>query len=150
MLSCPARHCLTSPSPELACDGIRPRPDWRETDAAGWAMVAAGPARHRSAGALDQTIALRVHLDDSTSENGPLRVLPDTHTRGILSPHEVETLARTVTPVECLAARGAVVSMRPLTVHASSKARTDQPRRVLHIEFASTVHLDRGIELSVG
>jgi ectoine hydroxylase-related dioxygenase (phytanoyl-CoA dioxygenase family) len=38
---------------------------------------------HAPASALEQVVALRVHLDDSTSENGPLRVLPGTHTLGV-------------------------------------------------------------------
>jgi hypothetical protein len=55
-----------------------------------------------------------------------------------------------VPSVECLAATGGVIAMRPLTVHASSKSRGDQPRRVLHVEFAATLHLDSGVELAVG
>jgi len=45
---------------------------------------------------------------------------------------------------------GGVVAMRPLVVHASSKAKDHQPRRVLHIEYAATIHLGAGIELAVG
>ena len=37
---------------------------------------------HAPESALSQMLALRVHLDDSTAENGPLRVLPGTHTLG--------------------------------------------------------------------
>jgi len=37
--------------------------------------------------------------------------------------------------------------MRPLVVHASSKASDDQPRRVLHIEYAASVHIGPGLEL---
>jgi hypothetical protein len=36
------------------------------------------------------------------------------------------------------------------TIHASSKASDENPRRVLHIEYAATVHLGSGIELAVG
>ena len=39
--------------------------------------------------------------------------------------------------------------MRPLTIHASSKSIDDRPRRVLHIEYAATVHLGPGVELAV-
>src|ERR1700680_406909 len=35
---------------------------------------------HAPASVLRQVLALRIHLDDSTSHNGPLRVLPGTHT----------------------------------------------------------------------
>jgi hypothetical protein len=55
-----------------------------------------------------------------------------------------------VIPVECLAASGGVVAMRPLIVHASSKANDDRPRRVLHIEYAPKLILAPGIELAVG
>ena len=34
---------------------------------------------HAPGTALSQVLALRVHLDDSTADNGPLRVLPVTH-----------------------------------------------------------------------
>jgi hypothetical protein len=43
-----------------------------------------------------------------------------------------------------------VVAMRPLVVHASSKAESDQARRVLHIEYATSVHFGAGVELVVG
>jgi hypothetical protein len=39
--------------------------------------------------------------------------------------------------------------MRPLAVHASSKVRIDRPRRVVHIEYAADVRLDRDLELAV-
>jgi ectoine hydroxylase-related dioxygenase (phytanoyl-CoA dioxygenase family) len=37
---------------------------------------------HAPARALEKVLALRLHLDDSTESNGPLRVLPDTHVLG--------------------------------------------------------------------
>src|SRR5436309_10478132 len=37
------------------------------------------------ASALATVVALRVHLDDSTQANGPLRVLPGTHADGVLT-----------------------------------------------------------------
>jgi hypothetical protein len=105
---------------------------------------------HAPAWALDTVIALRVHLDDSTAENGPLRVLPGTHKSGVLSDETMRHLARDIAPVVCQAASGGVVTMRPLTVHASSKVRGGCPRRVLHIEYAASVYLGAGIELAAG
>lgn len=100
--------------------------------------------------ALARVMALRVHLDDSTEDNGPLRVLPNTHFGGVLTHDEIQRLASTVAPIACVAPAGGVVAMRPLVVHASSKAHGDQPRRVLHIEYAASVHLGPGLELAVG
>lgn len=46
---------------------------------------------HASAHALEQVLAIRVHLDDSNTENSPLRVLPGTHQRGVLSDEAIQT-----------------------------------------------------------
>ena len=115
-----------------------------------WSVKAGILYAHAPASALATVIALRVHLDDSTAANGPLRVLPGTHLQGVLSDEDIERLTRNVTPVDCVAPSGGVVAMRPLTIHASSKASDGNPRRVLHIEYAATVHLGSGIELAVG
>lgn len=104
---------------------------------------------HAPAAALEGVVALRLHLDDSGSENGPLRVLPGTHLRGVLSDEEIQGLARDVRPVECVVGSGGIVAMRPLLVHASSKARNNAPRRVLHIEYARALRQDAGLELRV-
>jgi ectoine hydroxylase-related dioxygenase (phytanoyl-CoA dioxygenase family) len=92
-------------------------------------------------------IALRVHLDDSTLDNGPLRVLPGTHTRGVLSDAEIHELSLRVQPVQCVAPAGGVVVMRPLIVHGSSKLNSHAPRRMLHLEYATSLVLEPGIVL---
>src|SRR5260221_14373015 len=94
-------------------------------------------------------VALRVHLDDSFSENGPLRVLPGTHSLGILSHAAIQDLAAQIRPHECAVPRGGVIWMRPLLVHASSKSANQSPRRVLHIEYAAALHLGSELELDV-
>ena len=114
-----------------------------------WSLKAGMIYAHAPAWALDRVVALRVSLDNSSATNGPLRVLPGTHRSGVLSDAEIERLARTVPPVECLAASGGVVAMRPLTVHASSKSVDDRPRRVLHIEYADSLRLSDDIELAL-
>ncbi|MBA2379107.1 MAG: hypothetical protein H0V76_05985 [Blastocatellia bacterium] len=52
-------------------------------------------------------------------------------------------------PVECLVGKGGVIDMRPLILHASSKSVSDDPRRVLHIEYAPTLEIQRGARLVV-
>ncbi len=51
--------------------------------------------------------------------------------------------------IECTVARGGVLAMRPLLIHASSKARVEDPRRVLHIEYSDSLDLAPGIRLTV-
>jgi ectoine hydroxylase-related dioxygenase (phytanoyl-CoA dioxygenase family) len=104
---------------------------------------------HAPAAALQQVVALRLHLDDCTEENGPFKVIPGTHGIGILSDEEIERHATYQQPVECLAARGAVVAMRPLVIHATSKSRSQASRRILHIEYAATAEFTGGLRLAM-
>jgi len=104
---------------------------------------------HAPATALCQVLALRVHLDDSTARNGPLRVLPGTHTLGVLSDDTIHQLATQLSGVDCLVSQGGVMAMRPLLVHSSSKSQAETTRRVLHIEYATSVVVAEGLELAV-
>jgi len=104
---------------------------------------------HMPAWALSRILALRVHLDASTSENGPLRVIPGSHTAGVLNDDEVSDYTGANNAIECVVPRGGMLAMRPLLIHASSKARVEDPRRVLHIEYADTIELESGIRLAV-
>ena len=94
-------------------------------------------------------LALRVALDDSIADNGPLRVLPGTHKMGVLSDDAIHKLAEEFTSVDCLVPRSGVLAMRPLIVHASSKSRSEMPRRVLHVEYAASRFIENGLELAV-
>jgi phytanoyl-CoA dioxygenase PhyH len=110
-----------------------------------WSVKAGVVYAHAPATALSRVVALRVHLDDSTAANGPLRVLPGSDALGVLQDHEIARLVATEQPVECLASRGSILMMRPLLVHSSSKATTPASRRVLHIEYTDTREPDGGL-----
>jgi ectoine hydroxylase-related dioxygenase (phytanoyl-CoA dioxygenase family) len=113
-----------------------------------WSEKAGVVYAHAPASALSRVIALRVHLDESTSENGPLRVIPGSHLNGVLSDDAVAEIAAT-NPVECPVPCGGVLAMRPLLIHASSKAISNAPRRVLHIEYVDSLDIAPGIRLAV-
>jgi len=108
-----------------------------------WSMKDGFLYAHAPASALSQILALRLHLDDSTEQNGPLRIVPGTHTLGVLTD---DTLAELAGPsrntCSLTAAAGNVVAMRPLVVHSSQKAGTERRRRVLHIEYSSSRNFD--------
>jgi hypothetical protein len=104
---------------------------------------------HAPASALNQVLALRVHLDDSTIENGPLRVLPATHKLGVLSDDAIHDLAARLKPVDCVVGKRGILAMRPLIVHASSKSLPELSRRVLHIEYAASWVIEDRFELAV-
>jgi ectoine hydroxylase-related dioxygenase (phytanoyl-CoA dioxygenase family) len=121
----------------------REKPGWGP-----WSVKDGITYAHAPASVLREVVALRVHLDDSRHENGPLRVLPATHELGVLSDDQIHNLSEQITAVDCEVPLGGVLAMRPLLVHASSKSKSDQPRRVLHIEYAGTLSID-GMELAV-
>jgi ectoine hydroxylase-related dioxygenase (phytanoyl-CoA dioxygenase family) len=104
---------------------------------------------HAPAGALMQVLALRLHLDDSMADNGPLRVLPETHTMGVLTDEAIHHLSTKIAPVDCLAFRGGVLAMRPLIVHVSSKSLAQNQRRVLHIEYSASAAIANNLRLAV-
>jgi len=113
-----------------------------------WSIKDAVIYAHAPREALEQILALRVHLDDSTLANGPLRVMPDTHCDGVLTDSEIQKRASKSQGAGCTVARGGVIAMRPLIVHASSKAENDSPRHVLHIEYASRIEISNELRLA--
>ncbi len=91
---------------------------------------------------LRQMLTLRIHLDEVTDENGPLRVIPGSHLScdsiGLGLEHAVTIYADV----------GDVLVMRPLISHASgaSLEGTNRHRRILHLEFASSEALPDGLQ----
>ena len=83
---------------------------------------------------LEQMIAVRLHLEDCGEDDGPLRVEPGTHVHGRIGPAEAAQ-RHSSAEVTCSVDAGGAVVMRPLLLHASSKASGTGLRRVLHFLF---------------
>jgi len=98
---------------------------------------------------MSHVVALRLGFDDSTGENGPLRVLPGTHTSGVLNADSIHELSTRIPSVDCVVSKGGVVAMRPLLIHASSKSQTEMRRRVLHIEYAASDSIAKPLQLAI-
>lgn len=82
---------------------------------------------------LEKTLTIRIHLDNTTSGNGALRVIPNSHNKGIYRP---ETINWDIEKeVICDVAKGGVFLMKPLLLHSSKKTTNNQRRRVIHLEF---------------
>ena len=101
----------------------------------GWSQKEGMTFVHGPDELLAQMIAIRLHLDDCTSDSGPLRVIPDSHRVGTMSPHMITAALDTSDDQELLVDKGGIIAMRPLLLHASSKSRTMAHRRVLHFLF---------------
>ncbi|HEY6330133.1 MAG TPA: phytanoyl-CoA dioxygenase family protein [Blastocatellia bacterium] len=120
-------------------------PEWGS-----WSIKAGMLCANAPAWAMARVVALRICLDESTADNGPLRVIPGSHDAGVLSPEAICDWVRRSEPVSCLVPRGGIVVMRPLLIHGSSRALVDLPRRVIHVEHAERFHLPSGHTIAPG
>lgn len=84
---------------------------------------------------LEQLIAVRIHIDDCGPENGPLRLVPTSHRRGEIDASEAARLRSVAGEVLLPIRRGGALLLKPLVLHASSKATSPSQRRVLHFLF---------------
>lgn len=85
---------------------------------------------------LKNAVTVRIHLDDTDSANGALRVIPGSHNKK-LSDDEISLIAQNSIPYMCEVGACGVQIMKPLLLHASSKATSQKNRRVIHLEFNS-------------
>ncbi len=91
---------------------------------------------------LESMLTARIHLDEVTDENGPLKVIPGSHRTG-------KELTLDLAPPRVIhAVAGDVLLMRPLLAHCSGKSAPDTPRhrRILHLECAASPELPDGFE----
>ncbi|SHM05482.1 phytanoyl-CoA dioxygenase family protein [Hymenobacter psychrotolerans] len=92
---------------------------------------------------LEGIITLRLHLDDCDATNGALRVVPGSHRHGVISNEQHPDF--TPHALTCAVPAGGLMLMQPLTLHASNRSTSRQPRRVIHLEF-SAAELPAGLE----
>lgn len=100
----------------------------------GWSMKEGRLQVQPPAELLQRLVALRLQVDDCGADDGPLRVLSGTHLLGRLDEEAAAGLRRAPPYGEqaCIARAGQGWLMRPLLLHASSKAGGASRRRVLH------------------
>lgn len=109
-----------------------------------WTLKDGLPHVQPPVGVLQQTVAVRLHLDDTPAENGALRVLPGTHAMGRLSSAQIAEIRVGLEETVCAVPAGGAMLMSPLLIHASGRARSPRRRRVLHFEY-STAALPDGL-----
>lgn len=86
---------------------------------------------------LEQMLTIRLHLDPADETNGALWVSPGSHRLGRLKASDAARVADQNGKHLCAAQTGDALLLRPLILHASRKATSANPRRVIHLEFAS-------------
>lgn len=102
----------------------------------GWSSKEGALYVQPPAALLEKLLAVRLHLDDCGQEDGALRVVPGSHRHGRIESRRIAGIEKSTREQVCLAAAGDLWLMRPLLLHASSKAARPSGRRVLHFLFA--------------
>lgn len=110
-----------------------------EPDLRGWSEKEGALFVQAPAELLAQLVAVRVHLDACGADDGPVRVVPGSHRQGLINPEAAVLMRSAGAEVTCEAAAGDALVMRPLLLHASSKATGSSRRRVLHFVFGPRV-----------
>jgi len=83
---------------------------------------------------LENIFTIRIHLDDTDEQNGALKVVPKSHTKGIYRPETIDWKVETENI--CNVEKGGIMIMKPLLLHGSNRTTNGKKRRVIHIEFS--------------
>jgi len=109
----------------------------------GWSLKEDGWYVQPPKAVLEQMVAVRVHLDDCGADDGPLYVVPGSHSQGVISAPDASAMR--AREQACIAMAGDALAMRPLLLHRSSKSSGASRRRVLHFLFGPAF-IPQGIE----
>ena len=82
---------------------------------------------------LQDTITVRIHLDNTNKDNGALKVIPKSHLKGIIRTDSKG--CKIENEQICEVKKGGIMLMNPLTMHASNRTTNNKQRRVIHLEF---------------
>ena len=86
---------------------------------------------------LEEMVTFRIHLDDANESNGCLKVIPKSHSLGILSKNKQDRVVAESEEYICSAKSGDLLVMRPHLLHSSSKGTEPSHRRIVHVEYSS-------------
>lgn len=84
---------------------------------------------------LAELVAVRLHIDDCGHDDGALKVVPGSHRLGRLNGAQANAAREHAGELLCPVQQGGAMVLRPLLLHASSKAGGVSKRRVLHFVF---------------
>lgn len=85
---------------------------------------------------IERMVTLRLHFDQVTRSNGPLRVAPGSHRLGRIDESGIRATVRELGEHSCLASRGDVWVYHSTILHASQTSESSSRRRVLHVDYS--------------
>jgi len=92
---------------------------------------------------LENIFTIRIHLDDTDENNGALKIIPQSHRKGIYRPETIDWAQEQ--EVVCNVNSGGIMIMQPLLLHASNRSTNNNKRRVIHLEFSNRL-LPEGLQ----
>jgi hypothetical protein len=106
-----------------------------DPDLTGWSEKQGVTFVQPPAALLQHLVAVRLHIDACGIDDGALRIVPGSHQWGRLDNEKALDLRTEAGEVICPVPKGGALLIRPLALHASSKATGSSRRRVLHFVF---------------
>jgi len=82
---------------------------------------------------LENIITIRIHLDNCTTKNGALNIVPKSHKIGFIDMTKYKIDQTKVIEIE----EGDILKLNPLLLHASGYNTSSKKRRVIHLEFSN-------------
>ncbi|MEX0304535.1 MAG: phytanoyl-CoA dioxygenase family protein [Leisingera sp.] len=86
---------------------------------------------------LSNMLFVRLYLDDVSERSGGMQMALGSHKHGVLLKDDVRVLAEASVQETEHARRGDMLVMNMLLVHRSLPARSQQPRRVIRVDYAN-------------
>lgn len=102
----------------------------------GWTTKQGKPYVQPPTKVLEQSLWIRLNLDDNDVDNGCLKVVPGSHLLGKIPPEEVSQVVERHGEVAIPCRKGDVILFRPLLLHASSKSLRVSQRRVIQVLYS--------------
>ncbi|WP_312186283.1 phytanoyl-CoA dioxygenase family protein [Sphingobacterium sp.] len=84
---------------------------------------------------LENIFTIRIHLDDTSVENGALNIIAGSHNVGLYRPETIDWSKERER--SCPVSAGGIMIMKPLLLHSSKRTSNNKRRRVIHIEFSN-------------
>ncbi len=85
---------------------------------------------------LDAMVFVRIHLDKTTRDQGPMEIALGSHTFGIVPTQQCKQMAETCKTELCTANRGDVLVLKMLTLHRSIASNLPEDRRAIRADYA--------------
>ena len=85
---------------------------------------------------LNQMVFVQIYLDDVGPDDGPTELAIGTHKFGKIYSDQKDDILVDADTHQCLASRGDILICHALILHRSLASQTQNPRRILRLDFA--------------